>query len=104
MAQVYISLAKLMLSVLDPLFVHLFELLKNKFLTWIASVDKKVEESRKLGVVVSGKFAYSGRFAPLPCTVYLVYILIPSLGRSGSTCTRFNKHLFVKVDCLYRLV
>ena len=30
---------------------------KNMFLTWIASVDKKVEESRRLGVVVSGKFA-----------------------------------------------
>ena len=45
------------------------------FLTWIASVDKKVEESRKLGVVVSGKFAYSGRFAPLPCTVYLVVLI-----------------------------
>ena len=49
------------------------------FLTWIASVDKKVEESRKLGVVVSGKFVYSGRFAPLPCTVYLVYSTPPPI-------------------------
>ena len=61
-----------MLSVLDPLLSTFFELLKNKFLTWIASGGKKVDESRKLGVVVRGKFAYSGRFAPLPCTVYLV--------------------------------
>ena len=61
-----------MVSGLDPLLGTFFELLKNKFLMWIASVDKKVEESRKLGVVVSGKFAYSGRFAPPPCTVYLV--------------------------------
>ena len=38
-------------------FLHFFDLLKNKILTWIASVDKKVEESRRLGVVVSGKFA-----------------------------------------------
>ena len=30
-------------------------------LTWIASPDKKVEESRKLGVVDSGKFVHSGR-------------------------------------------
>ena len=62
-----------MLSVLDQLLGTFFELLKNMFLMWIASVDKKVAESRKLGVVVSGKFAYSGRFAPLPCTVYLVF-------------------------------
>ena len=46
-----------MLSALDPLLDTFFELLKNMFLTWIASVDKKVEESRRLGVVVSGKFA-----------------------------------------------
>ena len=46
-----------MLSTLDPLLGTFFELLKNMFLTWIASVDKKVEESRRLGVVVSGKFA-----------------------------------------------
>ena len=46
-----------MLSALDPLLGTFFELLKNMFLTWIASVDKKVEESRRLGVVVSGKFA-----------------------------------------------
>ena len=50
-----------MLSVLDPLLGTFFELLKNKFLTWIASGDTKVDESRKLGVVVSGKFGYSGR-------------------------------------------
>ena len=36
---------------------------------------EKVAESRKLSVVVSSKFAYSGRFAPLPCTVYLVMML-----------------------------
>ena len=46
-----------MLSVLDPLLGTFFELLKNKFLTWIAPGDTKVDESRKLGVVVSGKFA-----------------------------------------------
>ena len=50
-----------MLSVLDPLLGTFFELLKNKFLTWIASGGTKVDESRKLGVVVSGKFGYSGR-------------------------------------------
>ena len=50
-----------MLSVLDRLLGTFFELLKNKFLTWIASGDTKVDESRILGVVVSGKFAYSGR-------------------------------------------
>ena len=44
------------------------------YLTWIASVDKKVEESIKLGVVVSGKLLNLSVFAPLPCTVYLVYI------------------------------
>ena len=64
-----------MLSVSDPLLDIFFERLKNKFLTWIASVDKKVEESRKLGVVDSGKFAYSGRFATLLCTVYLVFMV-----------------------------
>ena len=48
-----------------------FELLKNKFLTWIASPDKKVEECRTLCVVDSGKFVHSGRLrAP---AVYLVY-------------------------------
>ena len=50
-----------MLTVLDPLLGTFFELLKNKFLTWIASGGTKVDESRKLGVVVSGKFGYSGR-------------------------------------------
>ena len=61
-----------MLSVLDPLLGTFFELLENKFLTWIASGDTKVDESRKVDLVVSGKCVYSGRFAPLPCTVYLV--------------------------------
>ena len=70
-----------MLSVLDPFLGTFFELLKNKFLTWIALGDTKVDESRKLGVVVSGKFAYSGRFAPLPCTVYLVVRLYTFLDR-----------------------
>ena len=50
-----------MLAVLDPLLSTFFELLKNKFLTWIASGDTKVDGSRKLGVVVRCKFAYSGR-------------------------------------------
>ena len=50
-----------MLSSLDQLLDTFFELLKNKFLTWIASPDKKVEESRKLCVVESGKFVHSGR-------------------------------------------
>ena len=45
---------------------------KNMYLTWIASVDKKVGDFRKLGVVDSAKFAYSRRFALVPCTVYLV--------------------------------
>ena len=30
-------------------------------MTWIASSDKKVEESRNLGIVDSGKFVHSGR-------------------------------------------
>ena len=42
---------------MDQLLDAFFELFKNMFLTWIASVGKKVEESRRLGVVVSGKFA-----------------------------------------------
>ena len=61
-----------MLSALDPLLGTFFELLKNMYLTWIASVDKKVADFRKLGVVDSAKFAYSRRFALVPCTVYLV--------------------------------
>ena len=43
------------------IWIHFWTLLlnfgKHMYLTWIASVDKKVEESRRLGVVVSGKFA-----------------------------------------------
>ena len=61
-----------MLSALDPLLDTFFELLKNMYLTWIAPVDKKVGDFRKLGVVDSAKFAYSRRFALVPCTVYLV--------------------------------
>ena len=61
-----------MLPVLDQLLGTFFELLKNMYLTWIASVDKKVGDFRKLGVVDSAKFAYSRRFALVPCTVYLV--------------------------------
>ena len=61
-----------MLPVLDQLLGTFFEHLKNMYLTWIASVDKKVEESRILGVVVSGKLLNLSVFAPLPCTVYLV--------------------------------
>ena len=63
-----------MLPVLDQLLGTFFELLKNMYLTWIASVDKKVGDFRKLGVVDSAKFAYSRRFALVPCTVYLVLI------------------------------
>ena len=62
-----------MLPVLDQLLGTFFEHLKNMYLTWIASVDKKVGDFRKLGVVDSAKFAYSGRFALVPCTVYLVF-------------------------------
>ena len=62
-----------MLPVLDQLLGTFFELLKNIHLPWIASVDKKVGDFRKLGVVDSAKFAYSRRFALVPCTVYLVY-------------------------------
>ena len=65
-----------MLPVLDQLLGTFFELLKNMYLTWIASVDKKVGDFRKLGVVDSAKFAYSRRFALVPCTVYLVILLI----------------------------
>ena len=61
-----------MLPVLDQLLGTFFELLKNMYLTWIASVDKKVGVFRKLGVVCSAKFSYSRRFALVPCTVYLV--------------------------------
>ena len=61
-----------MLPVLDQLLGTFFELLKNMYLTWMASVDKKVGDFRKLGVVDSAKFAYSRRFALVPCTVYLV--------------------------------
>ena len=61
-----------MLPVLDQLLGTFFEHLKNMYLTWIASVDKKVGDFRKLGVVDSAKFAYSRRFALVPCTVYLV--------------------------------
>ena len=57
---------------MDQLLGTFFELLKNMFLTWITSPGEKDEESRKLGTVYSAKIAYSGRFAPLPCTVYLV--------------------------------
>ena len=64
-----------MLPVLDQLLGTFFEHLKNMYLTWIASVDKKVGDFRKLGVVDSAKFAYSGRFALVPCTVYLVIIM-----------------------------
>ena len=69
MVKVYISLANATSS--GSTFGHLFELLKNMYLTWIASVDKKVGDFRKLGVVDSAKFAYSRRFALVPCTVYL---------------------------------
>ena len=62
-----------MLPVLDQLLGTFFELLKNMYLMWIASVHKKVGDFRKLGVVDSAKFAYSRRFALVPCTVYLVY-------------------------------
>ena len=51
-----------------------FDFGKNMYLTWIASADEKVEESRKLGLVDSGKFVYSSRFALVPCTVYLVLL------------------------------
>ena len=61
-----------MLPVLDPLLGTFFEHLKNMYLTWIASVDKKVADFRKFDVVDSDKFAYSWRFALVPCTVYLV--------------------------------
>ena len=61
-----------MLADLDQLLGTFFEHLKNMYLTWIASVDKKVADFRKLGVVDSAKFAYSRRFALVPCTVYLV--------------------------------
>ena len=37
------------------------KLLKNMYLMWIASVDKKVEESRKFDIVYSCKFVHSGR-------------------------------------------
>ena len=68
-----------MLPVLDQLLATFFELLKNMYLTWIASVDKNVVDFRKLGVVDSAKFAYSRRFAPLPCTVYLVESIVLSV-------------------------
>ena len=61
MVKVYISLANASSS--GSTFGTFFELLK-KHVPWIASGDTKVDESRKLGVVVSSKFAYSGRFAP----------------------------------------
>ena len=58
------------------IWIHFWTLLlnfgKNMYLTWITSPGEKDEESRKLGTVYSAKIAYSWRFAPLPCTVYLV--------------------------------
>ena len=60
---------------MDQLLGTFFELLKNMFLTWIASVDKKVEESRRFGVVVVVNLHNLIVFAPLPCTVYLVLLI-----------------------------
>ena len=63
------------------IWIHFWTLLlnfgKNMYLTWITSPGEKDEESSKLGTLYSGKFGHSGRFAPLPCTVYLVINFVP---------------------------
>ena len=63
------------------------------YLTWITSPGEKDEESRKLGTVYSGKFAHSRRFAPLPCTVYLV---IPR-----TNVNQLLKKIFIVMNSLF---
>ena len=87
-----------MLADLDQLLGPFFELLKNMYLTWIASVDKKVGDFRKLGVVDSAKFAYSRRFALVPCTVYLVYT---GVGRKELTSNQPEKKVADPILILY---
>ena len=92
-----------MLPVLDQLLGTFFEHLKNIYLTWIASVDKKVADFRKLGVVDSAKFAYSRRFALVPCTVYLVDYFLPrsTTKKHYYKMKKPNTEKFVKFVCKF---